>query len=89
MRLVTQAYINRTFAAFGERVYGCYSASNNIIYLDKSQTPEQLLHTFLHEISHMLDYQLKPFNIEQKADAYATWALSFYKIDSVQRLLGT
>lgn len=89
VKLVTPRYLANTFADFGEKVYGCYDAKSNKIYLDKTLNSEQIIQVFLHELSHMLDHQMEGFHAEQRADAYATFALKFYNVTSLQQLLGT
>lgn len=88
VRLVSPKYLNSRYASFGEKILGCYIASDDLIYLDNTLSPELLLHTMLHEVSHMLDHQMSSFDIEQRADAYATFAINFYKIPNIQHLLG-
>lgn len=87
VRLVTKKYLSRKFGAPGESIHGCYIAEDNIIYLDKNATPEFKLHTLMHEIQHMLQHQLGLLPVEQQCDAYATWAINFYKIQSIENLL--
>lgn len=88
IRFVTKKYLNRTFAAAGENVHGCYVAADNIIYLAKESTPEFMLHTLIHEVKHMLDFQLGSLPVEQQCDAYATWAINFYKVPTINHILG-
>ncbi len=86
VRLVTYKYLNKKFAAKDEKVFGCFIAQDNLIYLSKEMSKEQLLHTFLHEVKHMLDSQLKDLPVEQQCDSYATWATNFYKIPNIESL---
>lgn len=88
VKLVTPRYLSTTFADSGEKIAGCYDDKSNKIYLDKTLQPEAMIHTFIHEVYHMFRHQMETFDEEQAADAYATFAINFYKVADINHLLG-
>jgi Zn-dependent peptidase ImmA (M78 family) len=72
----------------GKDAYGVYVPSENCVYLNKDQTAEQLLHTFVHEMVHAMEEQLAHHDKEDdRADIIATWLIRLFKPKSLEKVI--
>lgn len=84
LKILSQRAIKKKAA---QEVYGLFHPVENCIYIATDQTPEQALHTLLHELMHAADEQLKNHDEEAKADIMATWMIRFFKLKSLEKVL--
>lgn len=85
LKIVTQKVVKKKV---GKECYGLFVIPENCIYLAKDQTHEQAVHTMLHELMHAAEHQLAVLDEEAKADIMATWLIRFFKIRTLDRLVG-
>jgi Zn-dependent peptidase ImmA (M78 family) len=71
----------------GKECFGLFNSIENCIYVATDQTPEQSLHTLLHELMHAADHQLELLDDEAKADIMATFLVRFFKLKSIEKVL--
>ncbi len=84
LRIVSQRIIKKKA---GKECYGLFNSVENCIYIAKDQTPEQALHTLMHELMHAADSQLELHEEEAKADIMATWLIRFFKLKTLEKVL--
>lgn len=85
LKIVSQKVIKKKA---GREAYGVFVPSENAVYLANDQTPEQLLHTLVHEMVHVVEFQISHHDkSDDRADITATWMIRFFKPKTWEKLL--
>ncbi len=88
VKLRSKNYISKLWSkSKDQEIDGLFDPTLNTIYVANSLTPDQKLHTLMHEIVHAMDEQLSWMGDEAKADVIGSYLIRLFKLDSIRQIL--
>ncbi len=88
VRFTTKKVLAQEFQEKGTtEVYGLWDQNKNMISIAKDQTEIERLHTFLHELTHMIISQTREHDEEAICDILGSYFRRFFKVNSLEEVL--